>query len=50
MPCHPVAVHRLKVFPPGQTGALYITLPGAACRNAAIQILDVQTIQPGNGS
>jgi hypothetical protein len=47
--CHPVAVHRLKVFPPGQTAALYITLPAAACRNAAIQILEVQTIQPGNG-
>lgn len=48
--CHPAAVRRLKVFPPGQTSPLYISLTATACRKASVQILDVQTIQPGNGS
>jgi len=48
--CDPVTVDRLKVFPPGQTGALYISLTTTGCANPAVQILAVQTVQPGNGN
>jgi hypothetical protein len=47
--CHPVTVHRLKIFPPGQTSALYVTLTATACSNPSVQILGVQTVQPGSG-
>jgi hypothetical protein len=46
--CRPVSVHRLKVFPPNQTTALYISLAATACSNASIQILTVQTVQTGS--
>jgi hypothetical protein len=48
--CHPVAVHRLKIFPPGQTGALFLAQTATACSNTAVPILAVQTIQPGSGT
>jgi uncharacterized protein DUF4232 len=47
--CHPVTAHRLKVYPPGQTSALYISFTATACSNPSVQILAVQTVQPGNG-
>jgi Protein of unknown function (DUF4232) len=46
--CSLVAVHRLKVFPPGQTSALYVALTATACSNSSVQILAVQTVQPGS--
>jgi Protein of unknown function (DUF4232) len=48
--CDPVAVSRLKVFPPGQTSALHISVTATGCDNASVQILSVQTVQPGSGS
>jgi len=48
--CHPASVHRLKIFPPGQTSALYLTLTATACSRTSVQILAVQTVQPGRGS
>jgi hypothetical protein len=48
--CVPITVHSLKVFPPGQTSALYISLTTTTCQNTAVHILEVQTVQPGNGS
>jgi Protein of unknown function (DUF4232) len=48
--CDPVTVHSLKVFPPGQTTALDVSLNATTCQNTAVQILAVQTVQPGNGS
>jgi Protein of unknown function (DUF4232) len=45
--CSPVAVSTLKVYPPGQTDALFIPITSTGCGNASIQILDVQTVQPG---
>jgi hypothetical protein len=47
--CQPVTVHRLRVFPPGQTSPLYLTLNATACTSTSVQILSVQTVQPGNG-
>ena len=44
--CKPVTVQRLRVFPPNQTTALYISLAATACSNVSVQILTVQTIQP----
>jgi Domain of unknown function (DUF4232) len=46
--CKPVTVQRLRVFPPNQTTALYISLAATACSNAAVQILTVQTVQPAS--
>jgi len=45
--CHPVAVHRLKIYPPGQTTALYISLPATACMNAKVFVLGIYVVQPG---
>ncbi len=47
--CSPVTVHRLKVYPPGQTSALYISLTTTACAKSSVSILAVQTVQPGAG-
>jgi Protein of unknown function (DUF4232) len=47
--CSPVAVSTLKVFPPGQTSALSIPVTSTGCTNTSVQILDVQTVQPGSG-
>lgn len=47
--CSPVAVHRLKVYPPGQTAALFIPITATACAKSSVQILTVQTVQPGGG-
>jgi len=48
--CHPVAVHRIRVFPPGQTDSLFVSLAATACANPAVSLLSVQTVQPGSGS
>ncbi len=48
--CQPVTVHRLRVFPPGQTSPLYLALNATACTSTSVQILSVQTVQPGNGT
>ncbi len=48
--CQPVTVHRLRVFPPGQISSLYLTLNATACASTSVQILSVQTVQPGNGA
>ncbi len=45
--CSPVAVHRVKVFPPGQTSALYLSVTATACTSATVSLLSVQTVQPG---
>jgi hypothetical protein len=47
--CSPVAVSTLKVYPPGQTSALLIPVTATACANMSVQILSVQTVQPGSG-
>jgi hypothetical protein len=47
--CSPVAVSTLKVYPPGQTSALLIPITATACASTSVQILSVQTVQPGSG-
>ncbi|HUC23679.1 MAG TPA: DUF4232 domain-containing protein [Streptosporangiaceae bacterium] len=47
--CDPVSVQRLKVYPPGQTSVLYLSLTATACRNPSVQILSVRTTLPGAG-
>jgi hypothetical protein len=49
--CGLVTAHWLKVFPPGQFGALYIKLKASACSSAAkpVRVLAIQTVQPGKG-
>jgi Protein of unknown function (DUF4232) len=49
--CKLTSVHTLKVFPPGQTAALYVSLPAQTCasKSADTQVLNIQTIAPGNG-
>jgi len=47
--CQVVTAHRLRVFPPGQTNPLSLTLDARACAITSVQILSVQTVQPGNG-
>jgi len=44
--CSPIAVHRLRVFPPGQTSAVYIAVATTACANSSVHVLSVQTVQP----
>lgn len=48
--CSPVAVSNLKVYPPGQANPLIIAVTSTGCANASVQILDVQTVQPGSGA
>ena len=48
--CDPRLVHRLRVYPPGQTSALILSLTATACANTAITLLDVQTVQAGAGN
>jgi Protein of unknown function (DUF4232) len=48
--CSPVSVSRLKVYPPGQTAALFLAISTTACSNPSVSILTVQTVQPGAGT
>jgi len=47
--CQPVTVHRLKVYPPGETRPVYLSLKATACTSTSVQILSVPTVRPGNG-
>jgi Protein of unknown function (DUF4232) len=46
--CSPVSVSRLKVYPPGQTSALFIPVTSTGCSNPSVPILAVQTVQSGS--
>jgi len=46
--CSPVSVNQLKVFPPGQTSPLNLGLTTTACASTSVQILAIQTVQPGS--
>lgn len=50
--CGLVTAHWLRVYPPGQFGALYIRFAAPACSSTAkaVRILGIQTVQPGQGS
>ena len=44
--CGLVTAHWLKIYPPNQTGAAYVSFTAQACAKPK-QILSVQTVQPG---
>lgn len=49
--CSPVTAHWLKVYPPGQRDALYVSVDSPTCSSTAkaVHILSVETVQPGAG-
>ncbi|MGB6455281.1 MAG: DUF4232 domain-containing protein [Streptosporangiaceae bacterium] len=46
--CSPVAVSKLKVYPPGQTSALVIPVTSTGCASTSVPILAVQTVRSGS--
>jgi hypothetical protein len=48
--CGLTTAHWLKVFPPGQTAALFLKFSSSTCSHASVKVLHVQTVQPGAGS
>jgi hypothetical protein len=50
--CKITSVHTLKVFPPANTVAAYLTLATKTCASTApaVQVLDVQTVASGTGA
>lgn len=50
--CHVVSARRLRVFPPGQTAASYVTLSAGvpACSSAAETVITVYPVRAGTGT
>jgi hypothetical protein len=50
--CHVVTAHRLRVFPPGQATASYVTLAAGvpACSSAAETVIVVYPVRAGTGA
>ena len=46
--CHPATAHALRVFPPGQTVAVYVPRSFAAC-SAGVPVLTVTAVRAGLG-
>jgi Domain of unknown function (DUF4232) len=46
--CHPATAHALRVYPPGQTAAVYVTHDFAAC-SASVPVLTVTAVRAGSG-
>jgi Protein of unknown function (DUF4232) len=46
--CHPVTAPALRVYPPGQTAAVYVTQNFAAC-SASVLVLTVTAVRAGSG-
>ena len=46
--CHPATAHALRVYPPGQTAAAYVTQDFAAC-SASVLVLTVTAVRAGSG-
>src|SRR5512146_416363 len=47
--CHPVTVHFLRVYPPGETAAGYVGHAFTACSSASAPLLTVLPVRPGDG-
>ena len=47
--CSPRAATYLQVYPPGQTGALYMAYGSTACAKAAVHLLTVGPMRTGTG-
>jgi hypothetical protein len=48
--CRPTATRGFRVYPPGETAALFVTTPGRACANPADKDLKVRPVTPGPGA
>jgi hypothetical protein len=50
--CKLVKAHWLKVYPPGQTAPLYLSFDSDTCSSPskAVRVLNVETVQPGDGA
>ncbi len=47
--CQPVTAHWLKVYPPGDFAAVYVTQSVPACGDSSAQLLTVMPVRSGNG-
>ncbi|NIJ14558.1 hypothetical protein FHU38_004959 [Saccharomonospora amisosensis] len=49
--CEPTPVRGLRVYPPGETAAKYVEVPGTGCAGGDIpgHQLTVRTVEPGSG-
>jgi Protein of unknown function (DUF4232) len=48
--CKLAKAHWLQVYPPGQTAALYVKYSSDTCSSKSIRVLEVQTVQAGDGN
>ena len=48
--CRLVTVHWLRVYPPGETVALYVSHTFSACSSASAPLLTVLPVRPGPGN
>jgi len=48
--CRATAVRGLRIYPPGNTAAGFLSLPAGTMACAGTRILSVQPVQAGNGS
>ncbi len=47
--CQPVTAHWLRVFAPGDTGAIYVNQSFPACSSASTSLLTVMPVRAGRG-
>ncbi len=45
--CHPVTAHWLKVFPPNQYTAAYVSFTTQTCASTSVPTMHIQAIAPG---
>jgi len=48
--CKPVTVHWLKIYPPGETAALYLSYTTQACPSASVSTMKTSVVTAGAGS
>ncbi|HXO25603.1 MAG TPA: DUF4232 domain-containing protein [Streptosporangiaceae bacterium] len=47
--CRPTAAHWLRVFPPGDTAARYVSVSFSACASASTPLLTIMPVRSGPG-
>ncbi len=45
--CQPVTADGLRVYPPGETHALFVPSGLTACRSSSVKLITVQALLPG---
>jgi len=48
--CHPVTAHALRIYPPDETAAGYVTQDFPACAVDSAQLLTILPVRPGKGA